>query len=367
MPIRSLSQQIGDAGQKLVEACFEHPYWVARTQSHDFGIDLEAELAEPIEGGKQRMTGKLIKLQIKARAKVERNDAHIAYPIPRDLLHYADAFRLPVILAIACLETKTVWWLWLQEWSMLNEDRLAEKPDAETITAHIPIDQTLDRALKRDLPAIAMGSPNNAMILALRNMIEAATGWENGVVAEAITRVLGEVHGESRGWILSKVTAKLFRLGDMAPFSMSQQVLPVLNGLVEVAGGSFNADDIVGLVRRGESYSRTGLIGLSRLYDIWPEHMRSLGLVDTMSGAGAGELAWYCAMRERYPMDINACFGLDLVMAKEPPADLAHGGYRLDLDADARDYIMAKWPNRGDSVLIDCLRLEEPEPRTKEN
>lgn len=123
----------------------------------------------------------------------------------------------------------------------------------------IPIDQTLDRALKRDLPAIAMGSPKKAMILALRNMIEAATGWENVVVAEAITRVLGEVHGESRGWILSKVTSKLFRMGDMAPFSMPQQVPLMLNGLVEVGGDSFTADDIIGLVWRGEKLFGDGL------------------------------------------------------------------------------------------------------------
>src|SRR6185369_1761017 len=115
MPTRSYAQQIGDAGQALVEAWFEHPCWVARKQSHDFGIDLEAELAELIEDRKQRMTGKLVKLQIKSSAKVERGEAHIAYPIQRELVHYADAFRLPVILTVACLETRTVWWLWLQE------------------------------------------------------------------------------------------------------------------------------------------------------------------------------------------------------------------------------------------------------------
>lgn len=119
MPTRSYAQQIGDIGQALVESWFEHPRWVARKQSHDFGIDLEAELAVPIDH-KQRMTGKLIKLQIKSSAKIERGAVHIAYPVPRELIHYADAFRLPVILAVACIETKTVWWLLVRATALLD-------------------------------------------------------------------------------------------------------------------------------------------------------------------------------------------------------------------------------------------------------
>ena len=356
MPTRSYAQQIGDAGQALVEAWFEHPCWVARKQSHDFGIDLEAELAELIEDRKQRMTGKLVKLQIKSSAKVERGEAHIAYPIQRELVHYADAFRLPVILTVACLETRTVWWLWLQEWSMLHEQQLARHPEAATVTAHIPIMQTLERDIATELPDIAVGSSSSAMILALRNMIEAASGWENRAVAEGVARLLGEVHGESRSWTLQKVIDKLLAMGEATPFWEAQQVLPIMNGLIEVAGDSFTRDQVIRLVARGETYSRTGLIGLSRLYDLWPDQMRALGLVNGFAEANIAELAWYCAMRERYPMEPNAWFGMSLVMMDDP--NLSHGGYRITLDNDTRDYVMAIWPNRGDSVLLDCLHIE---------
>lgn len=358
MPTRSYAQQIGDIGQALVESWFEHPRWVARKQSHDFGIDLEAELAVPIEDRKQQMTGKLIKLQIKSSAKIERGAVHIAYPVPRELIHYADAFRLPVILAVACIETKTVWWLWLQEWSMLNEVRLGRHPDTATITAHIPLAQTLERDIATGLPEIALGSAANAMILGLRNMIEAAGGWQNQPVAEGVARLLGKVHGESRGWALQKVADKLLSMSKQTPFWEAQQVLPIMNGLIDVGGDSFTRDQVIGLVARGDTYSRTGLLALSRLYDLWPEQMRALKLIDGFAEAKLGQLVWYCVMRERYPMGAAACFGISLIAIEH--ADLRYGKYLLTPDYDTREYIMSKWPNRGDSVLLDCLTLEDP-------
>lgn len=356
MPIRSYAQQIGDAGQALVEDFFRHPRWLARTQSHDFGIDLEAELADPIGDNKQRMTGKLIKLQIKASARVEQGLAKITYPVPRALIHYADAFRLPVILAIACLETRTVWWLWLQEWSVLNEERLRRDPEAATLAVHIPVDQTLERDLDATLPAVAMGSTANATILALRNVIEAASGWDDRAMAKGVARLLGQVHGRSRGWILQKVTDKLLAMGEATPFWQAQQVLLIPFGLIDVAGESFSRDQVIRLVGRGDRCSRTGLAGLSRLYDLWPEQMRALALVDGFANAGTGEIAWYCAMRERYPTKPNDFFGMSLMMMSAP--DLSHGGYRIELNDDVKDYVFAKWPNRGDSVLLDCLIID---------
>src|SRR6185369_1337539 len=132
----------------------------------------------------------------------------------------------------------------------------------------------------------------------------------------------GEVHGESRSWTLQKVIDKLLAMGEATPFWEAQQVLPIMNGLIEVAGDSFTRDQVIRLVARGETYSRTGLIGLSRLYDLWPDQMRALGLVNGFAEANIAELAWYCAMRERYPMEPNAWFGMSLVMMDDP--NLSH-------------------------------------------
>ncbi|MGO7530845.1 DUF4365 domain-containing protein [Rhizobium leguminosarum] len=222
MPIRTISQQIGDPGQQLVEQWFNHPRWVARNQSHDFGIDLEVELADALEDSKQAMTGKLIKVQIKTHGMVKHNSSHVAYKIPRSLLHYADAFRIPVILAVVCRKTKRVWWLWLQEWSMFNEDALARTPESEKIAAHIPVEQTLQRDLDTKLPEVAIGSSANAKILALRNLLEAASGWDDHVLSEGIAKLFGTIGGNNRDWTLRKVTDKLLEMGESAPLWEAQ-------------------------------------------------------------------------------------------------------------------------------------------------
>lgn len=332
----------------------EHEQWIARQQSHDFGIDLEAELAQPSATG-QLIKGKLIKLQVKTQQTVQRKATRIAVQIERSLLDYADAFRLPVILAIVCLDTRTVWWIWLQEWTLNNEGRLAHHANSKEITIHVPIDQTLNRALSRELPVIAEGSTQNAMILALRDIIEAASGWQNRDIADGVVRILAKVHGKSRTWTLQKITDKLIGLGVNPAFWEAQQYLPVLLALVETGGDTFTREQILRLVGRNDSYSRTGLLALSRLYDFWPEKMIALSLPHVFQTAGLGEAAWYAAMRERYPTRTGEMFGFKIALLKENNLDF--GDYRLTLNDEVRDYIMGKWPNRGDSVLLDCLHL----------
>lgn len=355
MPTRSDAQIIGTKGERLVQGIFdEHERWIARQQTHDFGIDLEAELAEPSSTG-QHIKGKLLKLQVKAHQTVKRKANHISVQIERSLLDYADAFRLPVILTVVCLDTHTVWWMWLQEWTLNNEARLAGKPYTETIAIRIPINKTLNQGLNADLPAIAAGTTQSAMILALRNIIEAASGWENHEIADGVVRILGKVHGESRAWILQKVTDKLLGLGSDPAFWKAQQYLPVLLPLIEASGDTFTAEQVLRLVGRGDSYSRTGLFGLSRLYDLWRKEMIALNLTHTFEAAGLGQAAWYAAMRERYPTEEHQWFGFYLAQIKETNLDF--GEYRLTLNDEVRNYIMRKWPNRGDSVLLDCLSL----------
>jgi hypothetical protein len=191
------------------------------------------------------------------------------------------------------------------------------------------------------------------MIIALRNIVEAAVGWENREISEGVVQILSKVHGESRAWTLQKVVDKLLGLGSNPFYWEAQQVLPVLLGLVETAGDTFSADQIMRLVGRGESYSRTGLVGLSRLYDLWRDHMLSLGLTDMFYSAGLGQVAWYTAMREGHPTPSNAWFGFHVLGLND--SELRYGAYYLELTDEVRDHIIAKWPNRGDSVLLDCL------------
>src|SRR3546814_14270199 len=61
------------------------------------------------------------------------------------------------------------------------------------------------------------------------------------------------------------------------------------------------------------------------------------------------EVAWYAAMRERFPG--RTMFGLSLI--DEADQNLSYNGLTLRLDQEMRDYLMAKWPNRADTTLLD--------------
>ena len=355
LPRRSKSQRIGDHGESIVHDILDcHSHWIARTQSRDFGIDLEAELAVPV-GNEQRLEGKLIKVQVKTFAHIKQNQARIAVPLDRDLLNYASQFKVPVILAAVCLQTRGVWWVWLQEWAMLHERLLAEKRGQKKITISIALEQTLRSGLDGPLQGISRGEGLNSIVINLRDLLMVAIGWENRAISDGVVKLLATVHGPSRDWTLQKIVDVLLGYGEDPPFWQAQQTLPVLLSLVDIAGDILTQDQLLRLVARGSTCSRTGLLAMARLYDQWPEHARALSLPRAFSQAGSLPAAWYAAMRERFPDETSDIFWMRI--ANKTDADLRYKNIELQLSPDILDYINAKWPNRGDSVLIDCLVL----------
>ena len=357
LPTRTASQRRGDQGERIVHDIVDgHPCWIARTQNRDYGIDLEAELADPV-GEKQRFQGKLVKIQTKTRGNIRRYQTRVAISVERALLTYTNEFKLPVILAAVCLQTQSIWWVWLQEWTMLNQTRLAARPDQKAVTISIPLDQTLSSGLGAPLQQIARGEGSSSIVLALRDLLTVAIGWENRAIAEGVVKLLAEVHGPSRDWTLQKTVDVLLGYGEDPPFWKAQQALPVLLSVVDMAGDTLTQDQLLRLVARGDTCSRTGLLAMGRLHDRWPEHAQSLGLPRAFVKAGSFPAAWYAAMRERYPECPSGVFGLTIANMKD--ADLRYERIELLLNSEARDYIFAKWPIRGDSVLTDCLVLAD--------
>jgi hypothetical protein len=350
MPTRNGSQRIGKRGERAIETLIDdHSRWVARRQDADFGIDLEAELAEPGPDG-QLLRGQLLKVQVKAGAKPTNIGSHVTVRVDRAWIDYACEFRLPVILVAATSDGKQAWWVWVQEWALLNEARLAAATGS-TITLRLPAERTLAIGLDHDLAEIARGRQPAAMTLALRGVLAVANGWENATIAQGIVELLGRTDYPSRDWTIRMIVDQLSAAGPHVLYWQAQQYLPILLALVRTAGDALTRDDVLHLVQRGEVYSRVGIIALSVLYDEWPEHAASLGLPEAFGMAELDPAAWYAAMRERFPGQRN--FGMFL--AGQPNGDLVHDGATLRIDQDLRDHLMAKWPNRGDSVLLDCL------------
>lgn len=356
MSTRNASQRIGKVGERSVETLIDdHPRWVARRQDADFGIDLEAELAEPGPDG-QMLRGQLLKVQVKAGAKPTKIGSHVTVQVDRAWLEYACQFRIPVILVAATSDGKRIWWVWVQEWAVVNEQRLAEAA-GKTITLRIPIDQTLAAGLDHALAEIATGRHPAAMVLALRGVLYVASGWENATVAQGIVELLGRTDYPSRDWTVRMIVDQLASAGPNIPYWQAQQHLPILLALVRTAGDALTQNDVLQLVQRGEVHSRVGINALGVLYDDWPEHAASLGLPLAFRRARLESAAWYVAMRERFPGQRN--FGMFL--AGQPDSDLEYAGATLRLDEELRYHLMSKWPNRGDSVLLDCLVWPAPE------
>jgi len=351
MPVRSTNQLAGSQGEQLVQAMFDaHPRWVARWQNVDFGIDLEAELANPIEDG-QELLGQLLKVQVKTRRRLRRADTHVLISVEREWIDYARGFRVPVILVAVERDSNRCWWLWVQEWALFHEERL-EADTRASFTVRIPAEQRLDvHALSHALPAIAEGRPASAMVLALRGVLQVAHGWENGAIARGVVELLGRTQFPSREWTIGKVVDELVGFGPGVPYWQAQQMLPTLLALAETGGDALSRDQVIRIVKRGNAYSRVGLNVVEVLYDRWPDHAASLGLPSAFAEAELAQVAWYAAMRERFPG--KRAFGLFL--ARQPDGDLSYGGLTLRIDQELRDYLFAKWPNRADSVLLDCL------------
>lgn len=350
MPTRHANQRTGKVGERFVETDVDdHPNWLARRQDTDFGIDLEAELAQPTQEG-QTLRGQLLKLQVKTGVEPNAVRSHVPVSVERSWLDYACQFRIPVILVGVTSDSKHAWWIWVQKWALLNEHRLAGSK-TETVTLRVSIEKTLASGLDHELVEIAAGREPAAMVLALRGVLAAASGWENAKVAEGIVELLGRTDYPSRDWTIRMIADQLLGAGPHVAYWQAQQHLPILLALIRTAGDSLTENDILSLVKRGEVYSRVGLNALGVLYDEWPEHTASLNLPSAFTKAKIEPVAWYAAMRERFPGQHS--FGM--VVMGLPDGHLEYAGMCLRIDSDLRDYLMAKWPTRGDSVLLDCL------------
>lgn len=352
MPKRTFSQRKGDSAEGYVRRLFDdHPRWLARAQSHDFGVDLEAELAN-FQADEQFLTGKLLKIQVKGGENWKRSNGSVSTTLPREYLDYIAQFRLPVILVVVDTSSGEAWWLWLQEWLLRNEARLVTST-ATTVTVTTPLHQRVVEGMDGPLASIASGENPTSLIIALRELATTARSANNIEIVQTIFDLLDKVEAPSREWALEKTIDSLIGLGTNVGFWQTQQFVPQLLAIVERIGPSLNAEQIMRLVVRGETYSRAALYALSKLYDVWPDHTQALKLPEKFRGAGIDAVAWYCDLREAYP-ELRS-FDLWRALGGGKLFRLEFGGLKLFDDTNTRDRISMSWPNRGDSIFLDFL------------
>lgn len=359
-PTRSRGQRTGDRGESFVHALIDsHPAWLGRRQDRDFGIDLEAELAVSV-GPAQELTGKLIKIQVKGSEDWSFSRSVISVPLERDYLDYAMQFRIPVILVAADVTARSAYWVWLQDWVVRNEARLAATPETKTVTVHLPADQRLASGLDGPLQHIARGQENTTTVLALRELVEVARANRDQALFDGVMGVLGAVDVASRGWTIAKVIDDMIGLGPHAGLWRTSEFVPPLLSLVERFGSGMTREQVVSMVARGETYSRAALYGLTRLYDRHFATTAELGLPGAFRDAGVEEVAWYCAFREFYAGRQSVEL-IGLAASGELP-EVAFEGLVLTYPQCASDDIdlLSKWANRGNSALLDRLSYVDP-------
>ncbi|MEY8143100.1 DUF4365 domain-containing protein [Falsihalocynthiibacter sp. CO-5D18] len=353
MPKRSISQRIGDQAEHLAQGAFlDSSNWICRTQSHDFGVDLEAELIDIINGVEE-LSGALVKIQVKGTLKPILRDRGYYIRLKTDYLKYANQFRVPVILLLVNVLSKEIHYLWLQEYILGREDILY---GAKSVLVKVPRENALNRSFDHQLPEIALGVTNGAQLMAVQKLFEVFSSKYDQKAMELASGLLEHLGEGGHVSIFNGAINNLIKRGPHLSRIGSQEFGKILADLTRRFGDKLDADQVLKMVVRGDSYSLAGLDGLLGLYDGFPDHAKSLDLASQFDKLGLHQLSWYCRFREAHAQLDSMSIWLQISQietAFETKAGV------LFIPEEERDYCSMKWPNRADAVYIQSLKLRE--------
>lgn len=353
MPKRSISQRIGDQAEHLAQGAFLNaPNWVCRTQSHDFGIDLEAELVE-ITDGVEELSGALVKLQVKGTINPIQKNRSYYVRLRTEYLKYANQFRAPVLLLLVNVRTSEIHYLWLQDYLIGREDILY---GAKSVLVKVPEENSLYLSFQHQLPKIALGVTKGSQLMAVQKLFEVfSSGYDAKALALA-SDLLEHLGQNGHIAIFNGAIDKLIKRGPHLSRVDSQEFGKVLVDLTRRFGDRLDVDQILKMVVRGENYSLAGLDGLLGLYDSFPDYAKSLDLARRFDELNLHQLSWYCQFREAHA-ELDA-MSIWLKIATLETAFETGAGI-LHIPEEDRDYCTRKWPNRADAVYLQSLRIKE--------
>ena len=354
MAHRSESQRIGSLGQNLVRVLVgKNKSWIPRAQDEDFGIDLEAELADP------ETRGEILKIQIKSTEEPDITPQGVRVIIDKKYLRLAASFRVPLVLVVADTVSDRAWYLWLQGW-LVAQRRIGRVVESvgETVTVYIPTTDTLAAGLDGPLKVIARWADENQMVLSLIDTMRTAVATRNEQVLLSLATLIGSVNTAFKDFPLEQLIDIIVELSTRPRAAWELSMLGrFLAIMARNHGGEITKTNVMRMVVPGAGTSRAGMNGLGSLYDAHEEYIRSLGLPIAFEAAGFPEVAFYCRLREKYPG----------VKAME----LALGEYDYTVDkmsvvAEDKGVFLNKWANRGESAYLDYLVRTEELPSSRE-
>jgi hypothetical protein len=322
----------------------DHPHWLSRELGEDFGIDAELELTE------YGVRGDILKVQIKSSDRIERRDGAVKFLIERKYLEYADACRYPLIMVRVDLESKSAWYLWLQDWLLIQKTS-GDSPllsDQSSWTEWVPETQTLQTGLDEELKKIALWEGSSQLALSLADAMHAAAAIHDRRMMMLLADALASCADGLGEAGLNTVIDEAIRLGDqMRGTPKGNEIADQLFSMVRRCGTHIAVKTIDRLVLRKDSYSRAGLALLAILYDEYFLHISSLGLpiryVDVEP-----RVAYYCAFRETNPAHTSGDVFVD-------PSMFVYAGLKYCQP----DFFWDKYANRGPSALLDYLEAAD--------
>ena len=343
MTERSANQKIGSLGHKWAMLCIErHPHWLSRDLAEDFGVDAEAELTE------HGVNGEILKLQFKSSESVKRSAGKVRLTIDAKYLNYAKVCRYPVVFVQVDAMFEEAWYLWLQDW-LLQQRRDGRPINAaqQTFTVWTHCSQTLAYGLDGPLKDVAKWRGSTQLVLSLLDAMRAATATQSKNITDAIVELIAVAAPDIADTTLDVVLEEAILLGErLLGTCEGVNVSKQLFELVRRFGGRMSDASIERMVRREESYSRTGLVALGILYDDFFEHTKSLSLVEMFLTKELPHVAYYCALRENN----SGKASLDFLFG---PGDFRFAGLRFCEPTDCN--FADKYANRGPSAILDYL------------
>lgn len=354
MPKRSISQRTGDQAEHLAQGAFlDAPNWICRTQSHDFGIDLEAELID-ITDGIEELSGALVKIQVKGTLKPIFKNRGYYIRLKTDYLKYANQFRVPVLLLLVNVRSKEIHYLWLQEYLIGREDILY---GAKSVLVKVPEENVLNHSFGHQLPEIALGVTSGSQLMAVQKLFEVFSSKYDRKALELASGLLEHLGEGGHVSIFNGTIDKLIKRGPHLSRVSSQEFGKILVDLTRRFGDKLSAEQVLKMVVRGDTYSWAGLDGLLGLYDGFPDHAKALNLARRFDEIEMYELSWYCRFREAHAqLDSMSIWGQISKLETAFPT----GSGVLFIPDEARDYCYSKWPNRADMIYLQSLHFKEP-------
>jgi len=354
MAKRSVSQEIGEQAENLVQGLFlKSNAWVCRDQTHDYGIDFEAELVER-SGEVSTLTGSIIKIQVKGTRQIVFKSGHSAVRLKNEYLRYVMQFQTPVVLALANVTTDRVYFVWLQE-CLIGADVSAATGSTKVL---VPQNNLLQPSLGRmgRLAEIALGVAPGAQLMAVQRLFEVFSAWYDEKAIDLIASLLEHLDERGIFSVFDSTLTKLMSRGPHVAYAMSQEYGRTLQELSKRFGGRYTSEHVRRMVVRGETYSLAGTLGLQSLYDNHPDHTAQLGLAEMFAHQELFELEWYCRFRERHH-HLNSLEIWNRI--KQLETEFPTGVGILHIPIVSRSDCHRRWPNLADGIYLKMLALAE--------